>query len=201
MTILTVTTKTKMPNDTTFSFKNVNAVNGHSSRLSSALPYILACICICLMIMPSAYAHQQKLALTKIVVNERSAKLEVMHRFELHDAEHAVKEIFDGDADIIQSQDTQAKFAQYVFERFGIFDADGNELVLNPIGYEIEGKHFWVYEEAELPAKLDGLQVVHNALRDIWFAQTNTVNIEAAGEVSTLTFTDNTEVLHIDHSH
>ncbi|MFC4698668.1 DUF6702 family protein [Glaciecola siphonariae] len=147
---------------------------------------------------PATLAHQQKLALSKVVVNPRTDMLEIMHRFELHDAEHAVKEIFKSDADIIQSLETQAQFAQYVYARFGIYKANGEALDLVEVGFEIEGKHFWVYQETPLPDSLEGLQVVHNALRDIWFAQSNTVNIEIGDKIKTLSFTDNTEVLSVN---
>lgn len=156
-----------------------------------------AVLCVC-FVTQNALAHQQKLALSKVVFNPKANTLEVMHRFELHDAEHAVKELFSGEADIIQSKDTQAQFAEYVYARFGLYLKDNTPMVLKPVGFEVEGKHFWVYQEASAPDTLEGIQVVHNALRDIWFAQTNTVNIELNKDIETLTFTDNTEVLSID---
>lgn len=156
---------------------------------------------IALLWVNISWAHQQKMALTRVEVNPRTNMLEVMHRFEVHDAEHAVGEIFGAGADIISSTDTQQQFADYVAERFGIFHANDEPLPMKTVGFEIEGKHFWVYQETPKPEKLAGLQVVHNALRDIWFAQTNTVNVKLDQKVNTLTFTDNTEVLNIDFAH
>ncbi|MBT1451480.1 hypothetical protein KJ365_11375 [Glaciecola sp. XM2] len=155
----------------------------------------------CTLLMSESMAHQQKLALTKVVLNPSTDTLEVMHRFELHDAEHAVEELFAPGADIMHSQETQQQFAEYVYARFGIYTADDTPLTLTPIGFEVEGKHFWVYQETAAPKDIEGLKVVHNALRDIWFAQTNTVNIEVADKVNTLTFTENTEVLNIQFKH
>lgn len=146
----------------------------------------------------NAFAHQQKSAITRIELNPRSNMLEVMHRFELHDAEHAVGEIFGKNADIIGSSKTQQQFAAYVADRFGIFHKNDSALPITLVGFEVEGKHFWVYQETTKPKSMEGLQIVHNALRDIWFAQTNTVNVKLDRKIKTLTFSDNTEVLNID---
>ncbi|MFT5543614.1 MAG: hypothetical protein ACI96N_002823 [Arenicella sp.] len=149
----------------------------------------------------NAHAHQQKMAITTVLFNPRTNNLEVMHRFDLHDAEHAVKEIFSGDADIMKSDKTQAEFAKYVAERFAIYSMNKTELPLAFIGTELEGKHFWVYQETPAPAELEGLYIQHNALRDIWHKQTNTINIEGKGNIQTLTFTDNTELLSVKFTH
>lgn len=162
---------------------------------------LIALVLTELAVASKAAAHQQKLALTKLVVNPRTEQLEIMHRFELHDAEHAVKTLFGGSADIMQSVDTQQKFAQYASERFSMYDENDQALALTNVGFEVEGKHFWVYQETEAPDSLQGIKIVHNALRDIWYAQTNTVSIETAEQFETLTFTENTEVLSISFKH
>lgn len=148
-----------------------------------------------------ALAHQQKMAITTVLFNPRTKNLEVAHRFDLHDAEHAVKEIFDGDADIMKSEKTQADFAKYVVDRFAIYKLDKVELTLSFVGTELEGKHFWVYQETPAPEKLSGLYIQHNALRDIWHKQTNTINVEGIGDIQTLTFTDSTELLSVEFTH
>jgi len=166
------------------------------AKINLSLTFIVLLVGV--VLGSSAFAHQQKAAITRIELNPRTNMLEVMHRFELHDAEHAVKEIFDGSADIIQSSETQGQFANYVSARFGIYRTNDEPLPMTLIGYEIEGKHFWVYQETPKPENMASLQVVHNALRDIWFAQTNTVNVKLDEDVNTLTFAENTEVLRID---
>nr|WP_034895906.1 DUF6702 family protein [Glaciecola pallidula] len=149
----------------------------------------------------NAIAHQQKMAITTVLFNPRTKNLEVTHRFDLHDAEHAVKEIFDGDADIMNSEKTQSDFAQYVVNRFAIYDMNKTQLPLSFVGTELEGKHVWVYQETPAPANLAGLYIQHNALRDIWYKQTNTINVEGMGDIQTLTFTDSTELLSVEFTH
>lgn len=143
-----------------------------------------------------ATAHQQKQAITTMLFNPRTSNIEVMHRFNLHDAEHAVKQLFTGDADIYHDARTQQRFTKYVIERFSLF-TENKEILLTTVGYELEGKHFWVYQEAPDPQSLSSLTVVHNVLRDIWQQQTNTLNIEGKGEIKTLIFTNNTEALSV----
>lgn len=150
---------------------------------------LAAVILVYLSITSSVSAHQQKAAITKILFNPRTNNIEVMHRFVLHDAEHAVKRLFDGEADIYASKQTQQNFMDYVINRFGIADGNGNQITLEQVGYEIDGKHMWVYQEAQQPSEMSVISVAHNALRDIWPTQTNTVNIEGKGPIKTLTFT------------
>lgn len=171
--------------------------------LSFALPslFISSSLGLSAFIAPHAFAHQQKMAITTVLFNPRTKNLEVMHRFDLHDAEHAVKEIFNGDADIINSKKTQTEFAQYVVERFTVYNMNKAELPLSLVGAELEGKHFWVYQETPAPEQLEGLYIQHNALRDIWHKQTNTINVEGKGNIQTLTFTDNTELLSVKFAH
>lgn len=165
---------------------------GISNRVKLCLALVL-----CMCFGSACFAHQQQQALTRIEYNPRTEKLEIMHRFVLHDAEHAVSEIFDKPSDIISSKQTQEKFTSYVLERFGIYRSNNEALALELVGYEVEGKHFWIYQESQKPDSIEGLRVVHNALRDIWIAQTNTVNIKVGDKRSTLTFNENIEVLSI----
>jgi hypothetical protein len=41
----------------------------------------------------------------------------------------------------------------------------------------------------------------HNALRDLWPSQINTINIEGKGDLQTLTFSDSVELLKVEFDH
>ena len=150
-----------------------------------------------LLLSANAFSHQQKAAITTVLFNPRTENIEVMHRFNLHDAEHAVRSLFDKTADILDDSLTQAEFANYVVERFALLNAQGQSLPLKLVGYETEGKHFWVYQETTTPPALEGLSIQHDVLRDLWPAQVNTLNVEGKGQVKTLTFSDATELLEV----
>ncbi|UTW55840.1 DUF6702 family protein [Kordiimonas sp. SCSIO 12610] len=145
----------------------------------------------------SLNAHELKTALSTVLFNARTGNIEIVHRFNIHDAEHAVREVFGKGADIISSAETQDTFANYVVERFSLLRDNGDPVGLEYLGFEIEGKFFWVYQEApsfEAPQ----LIMANNALREIWPDQINTVNIEGRGDIQTLTFSGNTEYLSVD---
>jgi hypothetical protein len=150
-----------------------------------------------LLLSSNAFAHQQKAAITTVLFNPRTEHIEIMHRFDLHDAEHAVKMLFDKSADILDDKATQTEFAHYVADRFALLDEDNQPLALKLVGFESEGKWFWVYQETEQPPKLTGLKIKHDALRDLWPTQVNTLNVEGNGDIQTLTFSDNVTLLEV----
>lgn len=160
---------------------------------------LLSLVILC--VSQYALAHQQKTAISKVLFNPRTHNIEVMHRFSLHDAEHAVRVIFTKQADIIGSGETQQAFNDYVLARFSISDENGAILPLKSVGYELEGKFFWVYQETEQPTHIQNMTVQHNALRDIWPSQINTINFEGKGELKTLTFADSVELLKVEFEH
>ena len=144
-----------------------------------------------------AFAHQKKEALTEILFNSRSGNLEVMHRYLIHDAEHAVRQLVDPQADLIASEETRETFAKYAVERFALLGDDGAPLELQYVGQEIDSAFLWVYQEMALPESLKGLGVIDNALRDIWPEQNNLVNIERNGQIQSLNFSGSTEWLSV----
>ncbi|MEM1412413.1 MAG: DUF6702 family protein [Pseudomonadota bacterium] len=132
---------------------------------------------------PPLAAHQQKEAVTRILFNERTGNIEVMHRFLLHDAEHAIQSVLGPGADLLGSAADREQFEAYVATRFSLMDPAGEPLALTRVGNEVDGPHLWVYSEAPIPDELTALTIIHDALRDVWPEQANLVNIERAGEV------------------
>tara|TARA_A200000113_G_scaffold104458_2_gene93877 strand:- start:581 stop:1165 length:585 start_codon:yes stop_codon:yes gene_type:complete len=177
------------------------------TRLQQSTDALLASVCVvaitaALLVSVTFYstavhAHQIKAAITTVLFNPRTENIEVMHRFNLHDAEHAVKALFDKHADIMDDEDTQQQFADYVAQHFAILNAEGTPLKLADVGFEVEGKHFWVYQETAEPPVLEGIKIRHDALRDLWPKQVNTINVEGKGDIKTLTFADSVNLLEV----
>jgi hypothetical protein len=142
-----------------------------------------------------AFAHQQKAAETTVLFNKHSGKFEVSHRFYIHDTEHAVQTLFDKHADIIDSNKTQQQFADYVAKQFLVRSLDDKAIPLSAVGFEVEGKFFWVYQETKIPEKMGGVKLFNGALRELWPTQINMVNIEGKGKVRTLYFSENNDWL------
>ena len=167
------------------------------------MKHILMLITLAVTLMSSpAFAHQSKAAITKVLFNQRTQQVEVMHRFYLHDAEHAMQQLFQKGADMYKSEATQEAFGQYVIERFTVM-SDGEVVPLNYVGTEVEGKFLWIYQETDVINQVSTLQVQHSALRELWDSQVNTINFEGRGKVKTLTFDGKEEMMTVtfDHHH
>lgn len=173
----------------------------HSSAELSLLLLTSLIIVLPWLAPGSAEAHQQKAAVTRVLFNANSGNLEVMHRFLLHDAEHAVQRLFDPAADILGSEASREQFAGYVTERFALLDGNGSTLPLQYVGQEIDGGFLWVYQDMALSTAqfnaMTEMSVVHNALRDIWPEQNNMVNIEHGDSLQTLNFNGSIEWLTV----
>ncbi|WP_372762350.1 DUF6702 family protein [Pseudoalteromonas sp.] len=145
-------------------------------------------IIVCVLVASSAMAHQLKSSVTTVLFNQRTNNIELMHRFYLHDTEHAVATLFNGKIDIISNKQDQQRFAKYVESHVALTTLDGSPLALNFVGAQVDGKFFWVYQEAPIPADIAGIKMSNGALRDLWPAQVNMVNVEGKGKIKTLHF-------------
>lgn len=151
-----------------------------------------------LLFADSVHAHKIKTAFSILLFNERTGNLEAVHRFYLHDAEEAVWELFDKNADIIANEKTQAIFSNYVTGKFALKNQDGKDIKLETLGFQNEGGYFWVYQETPIPKDLTTLYIKQDALKDIWSEQFNVVNVEGLKQVYSLNFSDRDEWLSIE---
>lgn len=141
------------------------------------------------MLSISTNAHQQKLSYTSITHNSHTNNIEVMHRFLLHDAEHAVKKLFNKNADVIADATTRKQFATYVENKFHLKLFPTTSETLQMIGSEIDGSYLWIYQEMTMPETIHEVAISHSTLREIWSDQINRVNIELNENTETLIFT------------
>ncbi len=146
---------------------------------------ILVCLTVLSGFASTGSAHQQKEAYISLLFNERTGNMEVSHRFFLHDAEHGLGLLIAGAGDLSTDKATQEKFFLYVQEHFDVTSAEDKKLTLKPIGYEVEGKYFWVYQESDIP-DTTAIKLKHSALHDLWPSQTNHINIEKDGWVKSV---------------
>lgn len=150
-----------------------------------AMRLIVMVLC-CLSLQLSA--HEMKSAISKVLFNQRTGNIEVMHRFYVHDAEHAVKKLLDKSADLLAKQSTRDSFALYVSSHFQL-KSEGQDLKLSLVGNELDGRFFWVYQEVAIPKQMTQLQLRHDSLQSLWPDQVNVVSIEGRGKVKTVKFT------------
>lgn len=145
-----------------------------------------------------SHAHQQKAAVTRILFNPNTQNIEVMHRFVLHDAEHAAGLIFGEEQRLLESAESRELFSSYVKNRFAIEATYGDgasaALELSYVGVEIDGQYLWVYQESGNAQPISAMTIIHTALQDVWPDQTNLVNIEQDGKIVSLNFTRDMDV-------
>ena len=159
--------------------------------ISMRITYI-ACFFFLLVASFSLFAHQQKEAYTTIKFNKESSLLQVTHRFLLHDAEHITQALKLSDAqsalDLTLDESVQNEFTNYVLQHFALANQDGTAIELKLLGYEAEGKYFWVYQETELPnTKVVNLK--HSSFIEFWPTQVNHINVEHGGNVYSVRLT------------
>ena len=151
--------------------------------MPAAILNILQTMMVLLALASSTvFAHQLRTASTTVAYNPRSETIEVMHRFFLHDAEHAVKQLFDAKADIHSNTATQQQFADYVVGNFKLSSLSGESLQLQLVGFDIDGRDFWVYQEVARPSTLSGFMIRQPVLQELWPSQRNLVNVEGFSE-------------------
>ena len=154
-----------------------------------------------LLVLSIGEAHQQKNAVTRILFNENTGNIEVMHRFFIHDAEHAAGLIFGERQMLTESRESRELFSSYVINRFSIEASfrEGNSEVLglSYVGEEVDGQFLWVYQEIPAQDDITAFTIVNLTLRDIWSDQSNLVNIERDGRIYSLTFDGSADVLTV----
>lgn len=153
------------------------------------LRFLLAALLIPLfLMMGQLQAHQRKEAVTKVIFNQRTNSIEIIHRFLIHDAEHAAGMLFGKSTDIIGDKGSQQQFSKYVMDNFTMEDLSDRQLPLETVGFEVDSRFIWVYQETPLVEPVNGLRITHNALREIWPQQVNLLNIERGKSVNSLIF-------------
>lgn len=133
-----------------------------------------------------ANGHQLKAAQTSVALSPATGLVEVIHRFYVHDAEHAVGQLGKLTGDIHRDAQLRNAFARYVAQRFTLVDHEGHSLPRVLVGTEIDGDFLWVYEEMPGGAWPRIAKVRHDSLQELWPEQENRVNVHTEGGLRTV---------------
>ena len=134
-----------------------------------------------------ACAHQVRSAVTTVLFNDRTGAIEVMHKIDLHDGEHAAKMLW-GWRDLSQDETARGNIADYVRSRFSLAVNGEAPMALEAVGEEIEGRYLWVYHEATRPTCVHNLAVSNRVFFEFWPDQRNLVNVEIGDAVHSAEF-------------
>mgnify|MGYP003624191514 CR=1 FL=1 len=154
------------------------------------LASLLLCACLVLPLATPVQAHREQSILTSIAFNPRTHMLEVIHQLYAHDVEHAFGNAIqsEGGLDNIRAQ---ALVSLELAKSFRLWNAQREEISLILVGAELEAEFFYIYQEAEITAIPDVMQIEHGMLRNYWADMQNYLNVNYEGSVSSLIFSGN----------
>ena len=143
-----------------------------------------------LLFAPILLAHRMPEGLTTIERNPNTDTIEITHRFHLHDAEEAMQVILSDGNLTLESIEGRAKLALHVETDFQIADGESDAPIsLLLVGAQIEGDQILVFQEytGKFPT---AIKVRHDAFRDAFPQQANTLNFKLDSRIRTLVFRD-----------
>jgi hypothetical protein len=146
-----------------------------------------------------SFAHEDRVQFTEISFNERSEKLEIMHRLSIHDIEHYFGLQLENNIFVFESEDDQRRTTETLLDHFNLHflcnDSCNQEIIY--VGSEIDRGYFWVYQETALPRSYRGITITNNIFMDLWQDQVNMLNIEILDFFDTYMLTQNRQSVSV----
>ena len=136
-----------------------------------------------------AFAHKQKTTLSTVEWNEDDGMLYVIHSYHLHDAESALAAKGIINKPDLTSLRARARLALYTQDKFFLF-ANGQDIELEILGAETEGRTVYVYQESRLDKAPMELIVSASMLREIIPGQLNNVDVTLTQTLRSVQFKD-----------
>ena len=128
-----------------------------------------------------ALAHRQKR--TETLVEWTGEGFAITHTFHRHDAEVALSRAGYLDTPEIESLRSRALMAIHVEETFGLIGVP-----LTTLGAEAVGNRLFVYQQADLGALPEALEIDARMLRGLYADQVNAVNVKIGRDVRSVDF-------------
>ena len=132
-----------------------------------------------------ALAHREKRTHTDVVWT--GTHLDITHNIHRHDFESALSVAGMLDRPEIEGLRARAQAALHVEETFRLGETRG-DLALQTLGAEAEGNRLYIYQQAELAAIPERLEVEAWMLRSLWRDQVNAVDVRVGDRVKSLRF-------------
>ena len=152
-------------------------------------PGLFKALCAALLIAMSAGAHAHRFhtSITDVSYNARTKSTEVVHTYMAHDIEALLTNLYQRQFDLSDPED-QEVLRKYIEQRFAIKGPDNQPLKLRWVGMTIDAQSVVVFQEAEQTQLSQAAVIRQGVLIDFLPDQVNTVNLNQAGTVRSLTF-------------
>ena len=156
------------------------------SRLK--LSFKALCAAALLSLSAAADAHRFHMGITEVAFNPRTRSTEIVHTYMAHDVEALLMNMYGRQFDLGDPED-QAVLRKYVEGRFWLKGQDNARLPVRWVGMTADSQSVVIYQELE-NAPLSKTAAIHQGvLMDFLPDQVNTVNLNDAGAIRSLTFT------------
>ena len=155
-------------------------------RFRINLKALLAAALLC--VSAAAGAHRFHMGITEVAYNPRTKSTEIVHTYMAHDIEALLMNTYQRQFDLTDPDD-QLVFRKYIEERFALKGADNKRLPLRWVGMTADSQSVTIYQELENAPLSKTVSVRHAVLTDFLPDQVNTVNLNDAGKIRSLTFT------------
>lgn len=141
-----------------------------------------------LCVSAAAGAHRFHMGITELAFNERTRSTEIVHTYMAHDIEALLMNTYGRQFDLTDPED-QAVLRKYVEGRFWLKGPDGARLPVRWVGMTADSQSVVIYQELENTPLSKTAAIHQGVLVDFLPDQVNTVNLNNAGAIRSLTFT------------
>jgi len=146
-----------------------------------------ACAALLIAMSAGAHAHRFHTSITDVSYNARTKSTEVVHTYMAHDIEALLMNLYQRQFDLSDPED-QEVLRKYIEQQFVIKGADNKPLKLRWVGMTADAQSVVVFQEAEQTQVSQAAVIRQGVLIDFLPDQVNTVNLNEAGTVRSLTF-------------
>ncbi|MGH8854979.1 MAG: DUF6702 family protein [Telluria sp.] len=136
----------------------------------------------------AAGAHRFHMGITELAFNPRTGSTEIVHTYMAHDVEALLMNMYGRQFDL-GDPDDQAVLRKYVEGQFWLKGPDNARLPVRWLGMTVDSQSVVIYQELENAPLSKTATIRQGVLVDFLPGQVNTVNLNDAGTIRSLTFT------------
>jgi hypothetical protein len=152
------------------------------------LSFKALCAAALLILSAAADAHRFHMGITEVAYNPRTGNTEIVHTYMAHDVEALLMNLYGRQFDL-GDPDDQVVLRKYVEERFFLRGQDKARLPVRWVGMTADSHSVVIYQELENAPLAKTAAIHQGVLMDFLPDQVNTVNLNDAGAIRSLTFT------------
>lgn len=132
------------------------------------------------------WAHRLTTTETRVDINSKTGRVEVVHTFHVHDTEETLLKAGVLSDDLTSLRE-RAKLALYIGEKFKLYQNQA-PIELSIVGAELDKRNVLTFQEGQIEAPLGTLSVEADMMRALVHNQINNVDVYIDKAVTSLQF-------------